>query len=130
MRKFLQNKLWRDTSVELMESQGSRIIWRALSDDEFNKELQRKLLEEAQEVVTAKSKHELISELADLYEVIETLTSLNQIAPLEISLAQEQKRNERGGFLGRKFVEVAEHPQGSFGEAYCLKDPKKYPEIT
>lgn len=130
MRKFLQNKLWRDKSVDLMESQGSRIIWHVLSDDEFHKELQRKLIEEAQEVATAKSKHELISELADLCEVIETLTSLNQITPQEISLVQEQKRNNRGGFVGRKFVEVAEHPRGSFGESYCLKDPQKYPEIT
>jgi hypothetical protein len=36
----------------------------------------------------------------------------------EIVAKQIEKRNERGGFIGRKFVETAQHPIGSFGEKY------------
>ena len=53
-----------------------------------------------------------------------------QIKKEEIIAAQTKKRQDRGGFSGRKFVDIAEHPVGSFGETYCLNDPEKYPEIV
>jgi hypothetical protein len=88
-----------------------------------------KLLEEAEEVVLAESPRELINELADLFEVIDGLLETNNLTKDEILVAQLNKRNERGSFAGRKFVEFSEHPIGSFGEKYCLSNPKKYPEI-
>lgn len=42
---------------------------------------------------------------------------------------QKRKKESRGGFEGRKFVKIAEHPIGGLGEKYCLADPEKYPEI-
>lgn len=130
MRTFLQNKLWRDKAVDMMEyNHGSKINWRYLNNQEFNQQLCNKLLEEAEEVVAAQSRNELIGELADLYEVIDSLITVNAISVEEIIKEQTKKRNERGGFSGRKFVETAEHAIGSFGEQYCLADPKKYPEV-
>ena len=130
MRKFKQNKLWRDKAVEMMEQQGSRIHWRTLDDENFLSELRLKLLEEAEEVASAKNRREMISELADLFEVIDTLVAANGIGKGEIIEVQLDKQKIRGGFRGKKFVEFAEHPIGSFGEQYCLLDFKKYPEIT
>lgn len=129
MRKFKQHKLWRDKAVDIMERHGSVIHWRQLSDQEFDKELRGKLLEEAQEVVVAKNRTELINELADVFEVIDALAMVHGITRTEINAAQAKKYQERGGFEERRFVEVAEHPEGSFGEQYCLADPEKYPEI-
>ncbi|MBM18362.1 MAG: nucleotide pyrophosphohydrolase [Epsilonproteobacteria bacterium] len=130
MRKFKQDKLWRDKLVDIIEQKcGSKIHWRRLDGTEFDKELRIKLLEEVQEVTCAKDKTELVNELANVYEVIDTLANVNNISKEEIFVMQREKRKERGGFVERKFVEVAEHPIGSFGEKYCLADPKKYPEI-
>jgi hypothetical protein len=44
-------------------------------------------------------------------------------------MTQNKKASRERGIQGRKFVTVAEHPSGSFGEKYCLNDPEKYPEI-
>lgn len=131
MRIFLQNKLWRDKLVDVMEQKhGSRLHVRSLTDTEFDEQLRIKLAEETQEVVVARSRDELVAELADVYEVIDTLARLHAITKEEIINSQTKKRNERGGFEGRKFVETAEHIVGSFGEQYCLADPTKYPEIV
>ena len=130
MRTFLQKKLWRDNAVDMMEqNHGSKIQWRQLNDQEFNQQIRIKLLEEAEEVAAAQSRNELINELADLYEVIDSLITLHAINTEEIITEQMRKRDERGGFAKRRFVETAQHPIGSFGEKYCLADPEKYPEI-
>lgn len=129
MRTFLQNKLWRDKLVEMREQEGSRINWRFLSDAEFDEQLRIKLAEETEEVATAKSRDELISELADVFEVIDSLMQLHRISREEVISSQAKKRDTRGGFAGRRYVETAEHVTGSSAEKYCLADPKKYPEI-
>ncbi len=129
MRKFKQDKLWRDKAIEIMEKQGSRIHWRILDDDAFLNQLYAKLLEEAEEVSLAKNRSEMVSELADLFEVIDALSEAHNIDKNEIIQAQMAKQKERGGFSERRFVSFAEHPVGSFGEQYCLADPNKYPEI-
>jgi predicted house-cleaning noncanonical NTP pyrophosphatase (MazG superfamily) len=130
MRTFLQKKLWRDNAIDMMEqNHGSKITWRTLNDAEFNQQIRIKLLEETKEVIATQSRSELIAELADLYEVIDSLIAVNNIPKEEIIIEQEKKRNARGGFAERKFVEIAQHSTGSFGEAYCLANPEKYPEI-
>jgi len=129
MRVFQQNKLWRDKAVGLLENTGSKIYWERLDDAEYNKQLRLKILEEAQEVASAASREDLISELADVVEVIQAMCSVNNVSWDDIVAAQDKKRSERGGFEGRMFITKAAHLEGSFGEKYCLKDPEKYPEI-
>lgn len=130
MRTFKQEKLWRDKMPALLQKHGSHIHIKPLNDSEFNHELRIKLLEEAEEVKAARTRENLVEELADLYEVIDTLADLHEITKAEIIAAQEKKRNEKGGFAGRTFVTIAEHPADSLGEKYCLADPEKYPEIV
>jgi len=129
MRKFKQNKLWRDKIIDMLENHGSVIHWRRLDDAEFDTQIRIKLIEEAQEVAAAKDRVELIGELADMYEVIDSIARLHAIQKEEIVAIQSQKRTKRGGFSGRTFVDTAEHPTGSLGETYCLADPEKYPEV-
>lgn len=130
MRRFKQNKLWRDSLPAMMKKHGSVIHIKQLNDQEFDNELRLKLLEEAEEVKTAQSDKMLIEELADLYEVIDSLIALHNIDKKEVLRVQEQKRSERGGFMGRAYVTVADHPEGSFGVEYCLAAPDKYPETA
>jgi predicted house-cleaning noncanonical NTP pyrophosphatase (MazG superfamily) len=79
MRRFKQNKLWRDNAPAMMEKHGSVIYLQQLSDQEFDHELRLKLLEEADEVKAAQSSKMLIEELADLYEVIDSLIALHKV---------------------------------------------------
>ena len=129
MRKFQQNKLWRDKAVTNIESWGSVVHYRRLDDAEYNEQLRLKLLEEADEVAKAKDRKALIAELADVFEVIDTLCKLHGISKEELLAVQTAKREERGGFYERLFVTVAEHKVGGPGEKYCLADPEKYPEV-
>lgn len=128
-RKFTQNKLWRDKLVELMNQNQSKIHYKELNNQEFIEQLKIKLLEEAQEVCDTNTKENLIEELADMLEVISAFCTVQNITFQDIINIKNKKYNERGGFEGRKFVTIAEHPVGSFGEKYCLNNQEKYPEI-
>lgn len=128
-RKFKQNKLWRDKAVDRLQQTGSIIHWERLNDHEYSVQLKEKLIEEAQEVAQASTTEQLCEELADVLEVMNALCIAHGFTLKEVMVAREAKHDERGGFEGRKFVTVAEHLVGSFGEKYCLADPEKYPEI-
>lgn len=129
MKKFKQNKLWRDKAVAMLEQHGSRIHWQRLNDQEYDFQLRLKLLEEAEEVQAAQDKKEIMSELADVLEVINAFCELYAIPFKDVKAIQEKKRQERGGFSERMYVTVAEHAAGSMGEKYCRAAPHKYPEI-
>ncbi len=130
IRIFRQNKMWRDKAIELMEQKGSKMNWRYLSDTEYDQQLRLKIAEEAFEIRDAASKDAIIAEIADVFEVVDAICTYHAITFEQIKIAQIKKREERGGFVSRKFIETAEHPVGSYGEAYCLADPEKYPEIV
>ena len=129
MHKFKQDKLWRDKLPARMELLGSIIHIKHLNDTEYDEQLRIKMLEEADEVCAAKGRAELVEELADLYEVVDALCNLHGITKEQLLAAQTKKREDRGGFYGRTYVTIAEHPTGSFGEQYCRAQPEKYPEV-
>ncbi|MBP7075338.1 MAG: nucleoside triphosphate pyrophosphohydrolase, partial [Rhabdochlamydiaceae bacterium] len=111
-RKFKQEKLWRDKAVDRLEQIGSKIHWTRLNDDQFVDQLKIKLMEEAEEVCKAKTKESLLEELADVLEVIDSFCQLHEVTLQDVIDLQRKKHQERGGFQGRKFVTVAEHPIG------------------
>lgn len=129
MRKFTQNKLWRDKAPSLMEDTGSKIHIKTLTDDEYNDCLKDKLEEESSEVKNASTKEALLEEMADVLEVIDAICKLHNITADELEKCKQKKYLERGGFYNRKFVTFAEHCPNSFGEKYCLAQPEKYPEV-
>ncbi len=99
----------------------ARIFW--------SNQTYKRFMEEAQEVHAAQTKEALLEELADVLEVISSFCDVHDFTLQDIIAIQEKKRQDRGGFKKRKFVTIAEHQADSFGEKYCLADPKKYPEI-
>ncbi|MBD2094478.1 nucleoside triphosphate pyrophosphohydrolase [Trichocoleus sp. FACHB-591] len=99
----VHNKLVRDRIPEIIQAAGQEFKVTTLSEAEYEQALRRKLLEEAQETVEA-GNQELIKELADLLEVIDTLMALHQINLTTVREEQERRRAERGGFEQRLFL--------------------------
>ena len=99
------NKLVRDNIPNIIENNGEKAITRILGDDEYKKELCKKLLEEANEVINAKSSDETLEELADVLEVLKTIAELNNKNLEDIIEISNRKKLERGSFKKRIFLE-------------------------
>ena len=111
MRKYQFDKLIRSKIPARMEDEGVSVNRNSLSKSEYLSELKRKILEEAQEVHDAESKEDLITELADVIEVIHAIADANAISLADIENAQSEKREINGGFLPENYInyiEVAE----------------------
>ncbi|OQA03291.1 MAG: hypothetical protein BWY68_00778 [bacterium ADurb.Bin400] len=77
-----------------------------MDDSSYARELSSKLSEETKEAIEAmEDRSKLIEELGDVLEVIEAIASRNLIDWSEIEEAQKRKREERGGFRQRIFLE-------------------------
>ena len=102
-RKF--NKLVRDNIPDIIASNGEESVTRILEDDEYKAELYKKLLEEANEVISSKNSDETIEELADVLEILRSIAELNGKKLEDIIEMANQKRLKRGGFQKRIFLE-------------------------
>ncbi|WP_088892405.1 nucleoside triphosphate pyrophosphohydrolase [Leptolyngbya ohadii] len=101
--KLNYRKLVRDRIPEIIRATGGQCEVKTLPEEEYYQALRSKLVEEAQEAATASSA-ELISEIADLYEVIDALLTAHNIEKSSVIDMQEQRRLERGGFDQRVFL--------------------------
>ena len=98
------NKLVRDKIPNIITNNGEIPVTRILNDEEYKIELERKLYEEYQEVINSKNIDRL-EELADMIEVIKALASLEGKNLQDIILIAEQKREKRGGFKDKIYLE-------------------------
>jgi len=94
------HKLVRDLIPEIIRRSGRECEVMEMSESEYFQALRKKLIEEAQEAAIAKSE-ELVSELADLYEVIDAIMAAYGIEQDLVLAKQAQRRTERGGFNKR-----------------------------
>jgi predicted house-cleaning noncanonical NTP pyrophosphatase (MazG superfamily) len=92
------NKLVRDKIPDIILSSGIQCKIAILSDSEYRQALKEKLLEEVREIHDAKSREELLLEIADLYEVLDNFLVANNIGQEEVLKKQKQRQEERGGF--------------------------------
>ena len=90
------NKLVRDRIPEIIAAEGKSCQVEVMDEAAFQLALRQKLVEEAIEAAEAGA--DLVKEIADLYEVIDTLIRINGLDKHDILVAQEQRRNERGSF--------------------------------
>lgn len=91
------HKLVRDRIPEIIKNNGINCEFVTMTNSEYYQALQQKLLEESQEAATA-SPEDLVTELADIYEVIDTIMEIYGISHEMVISAQMQRRQERGGF--------------------------------
>src|SRR3989344_227390 len=103
MRIF--RKLIRDNMPEIMAAKGTPIRTRALEDDaEFIAALENKLLEEMQEL--RNKEQPALIKIAYMEEILDALQKAYGILPEDIEKERIQKREERGGFEKRLFLET------------------------
>lgn len=99
------NKLVRDNIPNKITNNGEVAITRILDDEEYKKELYKKLLEESDEVISSKDSDETMEELADVLEVLKSIAELNGKRIEDVIEVANQKRIKRGGFEKRIFLE-------------------------
>ena len=96
-------KLVRDRIPEIIwKNNGRKVSTRILrKDSEFFKYLLRKLVEEAVELQKSKVHRNFEEELADIFEVIDSILRMKSKTKKDIVVIQKKKRKERGGFKKR-----------------------------
>ena len=94
------NKLVRDHIPAIISTEGRAYEITTLQDDEYRKALLEKLAEEAVEAQNAQPR-DLLVELADLQEVIDSLLMLHNITSEELRSVQQERHRTRGGFSKR-----------------------------
>ena len=95
------NKLVRDKIPEIIRENGENATIRILDNQEYERELNRKLQEEVNEYLADGN----IEELADVEEVLRALISLKGVSYEEFNNLREAKCEKRGAFEDRVFLE-------------------------
>lgn len=124
---FRLEKLVRDRIPELMAEPGNVLEVLTLDHKAHILALKEKLKEEAQEVFVAKSREQLIEEIADVTEVLDALTLKLSIKKSEIEAIKRTKSLKKGGFDRGLFVKTVELPKDSALALRFLGEPAKYP---
>lgn len=103
------NKLVRDKIPDIIEAGGARAIVRTVTGEEYLRCLEAKLDEEAREFHEAKN----MEELADILEVVFSLSEAVGGSRQELMEVCRKKREQRGGFSGGVFlIERTDVPRG------------------
>lgn len=99
--KYVYNKLVRDKIPEEINKKSDRKAnYRILDDNEYLKELDKKLFEEAHEFVEEHS----TQELADLMEVIGAIMKANNISLDDVEEARNIKNEKKGKFENKIYL--------------------------
>ncbi len=104
MKKICYNKLIRDKIPEKIKKSGGDFKIRKLNAKDFEKELIKKVGEEADGLLAAKTKKKLISELADVLDVVQEIKRFKGITNQQIKNAQKEGTKIKGGFKKRLFL--------------------------
>lgn len=100
----IYNKLVRDKIPDIIKGNGEDPVIKVLNEDEYKKELEKKLYEEYNEVLSA-SGQDRLEELADMLEVIAALAKIEGKTLEDVSLIAHQKVLKRGSFNNRIYLE-------------------------
>lgn len=99
------NKLVRDNIPEIIKEAGREPTYEYITDEKkFEAALRMKLVEEAQEVSSARDRKELIEELADIFEVCSELMALYKIPSQLVIDEAFYKAKDKGRFSKRIFL--------------------------
>lgn len=107
------NKLVRDKiPTEVNTKEGRKANWRILKEEEYIEQLDKKLLEEVHEFIEAHDEEEL----ADVIEVIEAIVKAKNIKIEEVREKQKRKRERKGSFNNRVYLEFVEESKRNIEE--------------
>ena len=94
------NKAIRDKIPEIIKESGKKCEIKTLSDEEFLKELEKKLVEELNEYQERKD----VEELSDILEVIYRISSLKGTSSEQLDKIRKDKVTKRGAFDDNLFL--------------------------
>ena len=131
MKKFQLRKLVRDKIPSHMLASGQFIEeLRELDDEEFIKELQRKVVEEALELGSAENMEAIKEELADVLEVLNYLQKALELNDDDIAKFQQKKASKNGAFDKRLYIDSVSVEEGSDWDQYYSQKPEVFPEVA
>lgn len=136
---YKYNKLVRDKiPQEINNLPNKKCKYYVMDDKKYNKELDKKLLEEVNEY---KADHS-IEELADVMEVLNAIIEFRNISQKELNTVMENKRNKKGAFKDKIFLEEVEEEKNkkeeqnftnkqqelfdNLNSAYSIKEMQSY----
>ncbi len=105
--RVAHHKLVRDQIPEIIAAAGGQPVTRVLDHTDYEAALRAKLLEEAREAQAAPD-GQLVSELADVLEVLKALAAAHDMSWEDIVSVASRKRAERGGFDNRICLEYVD----------------------
>lgn len=108
MTTTVHNKLVRDKIPDICREHGDQPFYHILSDNEYVEELYNKLTEELLEIRMAANPQETAKEIADVLEILRAVAKLNCLSWNDIEDIREEKRQQRGGFERKYFLESTE----------------------
>ncbi len=110
MGKIIYNKLVRDNIPEIIKKDKAEPIIRILEQEEYLKELLKKLEEEAKEAAGAMTdKKDLMKEIGDIYEIIDAIIDNYGLDKEEIMKLKNERKIKRGGFEKKIFLESVDN---------------------
>ena len=104
----IYNKLVRDNIPEIIKKNGGTTYNRTLNDDDYKKELEKKLYEEYNEVLNTSTSEERVEELADMLEIISALAKLENKSLDDVIKTADVKAIKRGKFDKKIYLEKVE----------------------
>ncbi len=125
-RTFRLNKLVRDRIVQTHFDMGGGVKYKTVSGDKLTKALLKKIIEEATELRYSDLS---VGELADLQELVDSLTEHLKLSKNDLKKRQAEKRRTNGGFKKGHFIDTVTLPASNKWAKYYAADPKRFPEI-
>lgn len=98
------NKLVRDKITDIIEADGRIAKYRILDNNEYRQQLNSKLQEEVKEYLDDNN----VEELADIVEVVYGILNSMDVTIDEFEKVRIKKKEERGSFNKRIYLEEAE----------------------
>ena len=112
------NKLVRDKIPEMIKRKGEAVDVVRLTGEALLAALREKLVEESFEALDARSAEELLSELADVKEVIDGICLALGVQPKRVDIGQKEKRKRRGGFQKGVMLRRTSSPHSLSGKSH------------
>ncbi|SFF05561.1 nucleoside triphosphate pyrophosphohydrolase [Alteribacillus iranensis] len=101
----VHNKLVRDKIPEIIERAGKKYTATKLNEEEFARELRKKLEEEVSEYMEAEKDQDALEELADISELLHALAQVHGGRMEDVEDIRKEKAEKRGGFERRIFLQ-------------------------
>jgi predicted house-cleaning noncanonical NTP pyrophosphatase (MazG superfamily) len=126
--RFKVGRLIRDNSIDRCKANNIDVSFSIVEDDLlFYSNLLRKLVEEVNEVVMAKTKEELIYELSDVLLVLKEISRLKKISFDDVEKKQKEVFCDRGGFDKRYLCHHLDIPENYENIKKYFDENEKYP---